>query len=210
MLINKTMSCMMMIRIFIFLTLCLSFPTKNEATTTEISKQNNAHNVRLVKNRDNGSIIELADGSVWKIANFDTYKTREWHRDDEIEWSKSPYDRKNPYRLYNKTKEEREEEGLSTAFAAMLTPANPTGGKQPENAEEFAGSIRISALRQNGQIVDLENGSSWKILLVDQIRASDWKRGDRIKIERVDYLHYNYALKNLDTGESIRVEEIKK
>ena len=178
-------------------------PIKDDATKDEIAKQNKEINRKIVKNTNDGLILELADGSVWRIASFETYKTRRWQRGDDMEWSKTSYDAQNPYRLYDITMQQ-------VAYASQVKPPNDMGTKKPEDQAKYAGSIRVIGVRRNGEIVDLENGTSWKIQLNDQIRTDVWKPGDRIKIQSTDYVIYRYLLKNIDSGESVRAQEVGK
>ncbi|MBS0654991.1 MAG: hypothetical protein JSR46_04380, partial [Verrucomicrobia bacterium] len=63
------------------------------------------------------------------------------------------------------------------------------------------GSFNISATSEQGDVVALNNGSSWKIAPRDMYRTNTWKPNDRIKIKKTNDPLYQYELENLDTGQ---------
>jgi hypothetical protein len=161
------------------------------------------------KNRNNGAILELRDGSVWKIAEVDRYMTRIWSRDDYLSWTKDPFDVAFPYRLKNETK-------LQTAYAIMERPPSPSGEKAAEDPIIYRNSIPIKNITvvktQSANVkkvyptdvsFELVDGTSWVVAPNDMARAEDWRQGDRIKVVKANDPLYKYRLTNLDTGEEI-------
>ena len=178
-------------------------PVKTE-DHAQIAQENKIINRRIDKNLEDGAILELKDGSVWRIAPFDTYKTRRWLRGDEIEWSigEPKVDARNPYRIYNVTRQQ-------VAYGKQEKPPHPSGQKEEVGEDYYKGSIRVVSVRQEGGIVDLENNTSWKIIAGDQIRTEEWKPNDRIRLGKTSDVMYNTSLQNLDSGETVKAKQLK-
>lgn len=183
-------------------------PTQNP-TNEEAAIEKQLLNRRIDKNKNNGAILELHDGSVWQIAEVDRYKTKLWRRTDQLSWTKDPYDIAFPYRLNNDTK-------LQIAYAKQIAPPSPTGEKAAENPKMYAGSLaiqKITIVRTQSTNVkkvyptdvtlELVDNTSWIVAPIDMVKADDWTQGDRIKVNKTNDPLYKYRLTNLDTGEEV-------
>ena len=152
--------------------------------------------------KNDGGIIELKDGSEWIISPYDTHKTRRWQRDDRIgiETTENIW---RPYRLKNYTR-------TQVADAEMKQPASPSGEVAPEDSAYYQGAVLLSKIAGSGEVVSLQDGTSWAISPIDQIRAQNWQKDDRIRVEKNDDYLYPYALHNLDSGETVLANSINK
>lgn len=160
----------------------------------ELNKERQKNNMKIDKNRDEGAIIELRDGSVWQVGATYQYVSRGWNRGDTIEIGKS-HNMLYPYWLYNVGLEEQVQ-------AKQITPPSPTGQKSPEKASYFEGSTLVTATRGKGEFIDLQNGTAWKIAPGDQSKVRNWKKGDRVRVKQSDAFIYQYVIENLDSGET--------
>jgi len=174
-----------------------SQPVK-KAPPEEIIAEQKELNQKIFTVRNDGAIIDLQDGSSWKIAAYETYKTRKWQRGDTIYPEKTTLISYPPYRLKNMTRRQ-------FADASMLEPVSPTGVRAAPGEDYYAGSTRVTDIQNKGEFVFLADGTSWKICLQDQVRTKKWKAGDRIRhgTSTKDLL-YPHSLENLDSGERVR------
>lgn len=170
-------------------------PTKTQFSQAEVQARGE-HNQKIDKIKNNGEILELKDGSSWKVGPVYRSLAANWHRNDMIQISPSANVR-HPYILYNVSRNE-------TVQGDMVSPTAPGGVKQPGAEEVATGSIPLTAI-----IVDayttakLADGSDWKIAPVDIYRVRKWHPHDRILVQPSDNFLYKYKLKNIDTGEEV-------
>ena len=146
------------------------------------------------KNRNNGEIIDLKDGSSWTISPFYRYLTTQWQKGQVITVSQGTNIR-HPWVLNNLSTGQ-------TAEADMTNPPSPSGKKPPENPQEFKGATQLQMVNTQGDAVSLADGSSWRIAPTDMYKSRTWNPSDRIKVEKSDSMLYPYRLTNLDTGET--------
>lgn len=168
-------------------------PTKNELNPDEMAQRQKSNQV-IDKNRNNGEIIDLKDGSSWTISPFYRYVTTQWLRGQVITVSQGSNVR-HPWVLNNLTSGQ-------TAEADMTNPPSPNGQKPPENSAQYKGSTKLQAVTTAGDNVNLADGSSWRIAPTDMYKSKNWSPADRIKVDKSDSMLYPYRLSNLDTGET--------
>lgn len=150
-------------------------------------------NQKVDKIRNDGEFVELKDGSIWQVSPVFRYLSTTWQRDQVIEIRKSENAR-HPYILHNMTNEQ-------VVQADLKQPPSPSGQKKQESAEYYQGSFTLNGISEQGDVLYLNNGSSWKVAPMDMYRARNWKENDRIKVQKGDNILYQYRLQNLDTGE---------
>ena len=129
-------------------------PTKNELSPDEMAERQQSNQV-VDKNRNNGEIIDLKDGSSWTISPFYRYLTTQWQKGQVITVSQGTNIR-HPWVLNNLSTGQ-------TAEADMTNPPSPSGKKPPENPQEFKGATQLQMVNTQGDAVSLADGSSWRI-----------------------------------------------
>lgn len=167
-------------------------PTKTQNTPQEIEQRQLSNQV-IDRVRNNGEIIELKDGSSWRVSPFYRYQTTLWQKGQTVEVSQSR-NSLHPWLLNN----------ISTGLAVeadALSPASSTGKKAENPPEYYQGAVGIANVTQVGDILTLGDGTVWKVAPADQYKVRNWKPNDRIKVEQSDNFLYHYSLTNLDTGE---------
>ena len=179
---------------------------RTTAKPHEVAEENKELNRRIDKNLEDGAILELKDGSVWRIAPFDTYKTRRWLRGDELEWAKvdPSIDSRNPYRIYNVTRQQ-------VAYAKQEKPPATTGQREAKSEEHYANSVRLVGVRNEGELVVLEDNTTWKILVTDAEKTQSWRSNDRIRVQvgKTRDVMYDTLLTNLESGETVKAKQVK-
>ncbi|MDB6081359.1 MAG: hypothetical protein JWO53_631 [Chlamydiia bacterium] len=173
----------------------LAISPHKKGSSDEIIAQQKLLNRKVDKVKDQGSIIELKDGSIWQIAEYDTYRSKRWIRDDQIEWAPSQ-DVHFSYKLKNLTRSQ-------TVMAAMKASPSETGVKTPEPEEYYAGTVKVTQVDPKGETITLEDNKSWRIAPIDQMRVKAWKVSDRIKTATSEDVIYKNILTNLDSGETV-------
>jgi hypothetical protein len=114
-----------------------------------------------------GSHIKLSDGSSWKVDPFHIRIANKWSAEQKISIESTIRAFGPPsYHLKNKTRTE--------TISAKLS-------KGPEWVKKTK-TFPILEIGRSGGTVTLENGSVWKISLVEQSRVRRWKAGDEIKL----------------------------
>lgn len=153
------------------------------------------HNARIDKVKNDGALLELKDGSIWEISPLYTYLTSAWQKGETVEFEKSRnYLYKFTIRNVNRSE---------VADCNMKEAPSPTGEKKPESPEYYKGSVPMLNIDNMGEIMQLSDGTSWKIAPVDTFKAKNWHSNDRIRIEKADNFLYHYRLTNLDNGEVV-------
>jgi len=173
-----------------------------KATPEQIAKQQKTINRRIDTISDDGAIINLKDGSVWKVIDTDTFRSKTWHRGDTLTWEESgaaiP-----PYFLTNLSEGTTE---LQVVGASMVQPPSPSGIKAPTPKETYANSDTIAKVFLSGPdgyygvLIQLANGTKWSIAPIDQAVAANWRVGDRVRAENSGDYQYPFLLSNLDSG----------
>jgi hypothetical protein len=180
------------------LKLPLAVQPVQQASPEEIAAQQKEINQKIFRVREDGSIIDLLDGSTWKIADYETYKTRKWQRGDVMVVEKSArFVTYPPYRLKNMTRRQ-------FADASMIQPSAPTGQRSETEQSYYEGATRVTEVQNKGEFVFLADGTSWQICPVDQVRSRKWKVGDRIRLGATRDMLYPNSLENLDSGEQVK------
>jgi len=170
------------------------------ATPKQIAEQQKSLNKVIDKIRDDGRIVELKDGSVWRISDIDRKKTVTWNRGDRVEWAKS--DATYPaYYITNLMENNINPTVRQIAGATMITPPSPTGIKPPEPPDYYRGSVKISIIQTKGWEITLDDNTLWKIAPRDWATVLRWQRSDRVRVEKNNDMLYPYKLLNLDSGE---------
>jgi hypothetical protein len=174
--------------------------TKEEIKAEREERQED--NQKIFRN-DNGYSIELMDGSVWEIISFDHQTVRWWRRGQRILVTRNPTDVIRPFILINNNRNEK-------AAATMKKPPNPSGARHKDDPEYFEGSLTIQEIGINGKTILLENGATWNIAPRGQWSVmTNWKRLDRVKIEKSSDTLYRYSISNLDSGEEVLANPVK-
>jgi hypothetical protein len=170
------------------------------ASQEEIAEQQKQLNKVVDKIRDNGAIVELKDGSIWKISELDRKKTVTWNRGDKVNWEKTSMTYP-PYRLHNLMENNINPTVNQVADAEMIVAPSSTGKKSPYPAEYYKGSTLLSYVHAKGWEITMEDKAVWKIAPRDWQTVLRWEKADRIKVEKTNDLLYPYKLLNLDNGE---------
>jgi hypothetical protein len=180
-----------------------SQPVK-KAPEKEVIAQEKELNRKVLRVKNNGAIVELKDGSVWQVIDVDQYISTNWQRDDKVDWTKNTFTFP-AYFLKNITQ-------ATSVGAEMVTAPSKAGKRAEDKTPKNAVPIVAIEGKQDGQyaeitgkvVVQLEDGTSWQIAPLDQERARQWKKGDRITRSRSNDLSYPTLLHNFDSGETVK------
>jgi len=160
---------------------------------TQLDQARQEANQKIYTNND-GQEIELYDGSVWKIRIIDASVAKRWLRGEKIEISTQKRNIRSPYILKNP---EREEE----VGATRIRPPNPKGMREEESESHYQGSLPIQSIDVDGKTVTTTDNKTWDIAPIDQDWVKrQWKKHDRIRVERSKDALYRYSIHNLDSG----------
>jgi|GEM_PF-6993845 len=161
------------------------------------------YNKVIFKVSGDGKTIELKDGSVWKVADYETYKTRKWQRDDPISIEKTAYTFP-PYILTNNAVHQYSSWATQkTADCEMIRPPSEQATPPPEKKSYYEGAKTVKSVSYNGDLVTLSNNASYDITPVDQLKTRNWKSNDRISVANSNDVMFPITLKNLDSGEDV-------
>src|SRR5437870_4089315 len=67
--------------------------------------------------------------------------------------------------------------------------------------EEYSAIVSIE---DDGQTIELEDGSTWRVAFGDNTRSLCWNETQRVAIDRSEDESFPYELRNLDTAGNVR------
>lgn len=176
-----------------------SWPSYANPTKDQLSPQE--RQMRIQQNqiidriRNNGEYVDLKNGSSWLISPIGRTTTTTWQKNQIIEVYPGQ-NQNHPWILRNVNMNQ-------TAEANLAEQPSPTGKKESEPPEYFAGAVGMQSVTGQGDYMSLADGSIWKVAPRDNYKASKWNPNDRIRVERSGDFLYNWRLTNLDTGEVV-------
>jgi hypothetical protein len=184
----------------------LSVSRTKKASTEQIVAERKSLNKIIFRVSGNGEVIDLEDGSSWKIVPYDASKTRLWQKGDCVEWVSTGFAFPQYHLTNNTRRQERDvtQFDISGADASQIKPPSATGQREKESEEQYAGSVRVTYIHYLGDYVELADKTNWNIGLTDQDRVKRWKIGDRIRSGKTGDLLYPDSLENLDSGDTVK------
>lgn len=170
-------------------------PTRGNLSPEQEQQRTQANQV-IVRNINNGTTLELKNGSVWEIAETYRYVSNGWHRNDVVQILKSE-NNEHPFVLKNLTQDNQ------IVQANLKTAASPTGVRKSEPPSYYKGAVLFAGQRNYGQFVDLQNNTSWEVQPQDYEKTRNWFVNDRIRVGQSRDYYFVNTLTNLDTGEVV-------
>jgi|GEM_PF-6465741 len=146
----------------------------------------------LARIRNQGEIVELSDGSSWRIADVDKSTTQYWMRKDVITLEKTKVFFP-PYRMTNVTRNQRVDvkERVATSVAT----------------DDQEGTLQLRSMTRYAEEITLSDGSVWRIAPTDKQRVLRWRLGDQIRPGTTRDVLYPYSLENIDNGDTIKANK---
>ena len=173
------------------------WPSYEQPSNEEISpkqrQEKQRQNQEVLRVLNNGQVIELKDGSSWRIGDTYQYVSTQWQRGQRILVSDSG-NSLFPYWLTNVSIGQQVQ-------AKMQQPPSPSGQAEPKPASYYRGAIALTFVTNTGEFIHLGNGMIWRIAPMDTAKVLLWRPHDRIRIESSSDFLYKYRLTNLDNGE---------
>lgn len=145
---------------------------------------------------DDGEMLRMADGSIWKVAQDSRDKSVKWQVGHRVTVYRSS-NPSNPFRLVN----------LATRDSVDARVEFGPNATQDE-AQQDRSVRRLDAVDDNGGILILDDGSRWKVSPWDKFKTKLWLADERIKIGRSSSIVYPYSLKNLESNEAAECKQL--
>lgn len=165
----------------------------NEEPTPQQQEERGRQNQEVARVLNNGQVIELKNGSVWRVADTYQYVSTQWQRGQRVLISDSG-NILFPYWLTNTSIGQQVQ-------AKMQQPASPSGQAAPMPASYYRGAAKLTFVANTGEFVHLGNGTRWRIAPMDTAKVALWRPNDRIRVGASTDFLYKHTLTNLDNGE---------